>query len=453
MPWFMDKMPDGDAVHQVAQAYRAAHGAYTPYIQQTQTAHAATTQVWKGSGSDSHSRAVALTQQTANEHAGWLVAVADTLFVLGTMLKIVFVLQMAWLALQAASLLFGILTAGASVLETEGAAAAVEASITALRQAIETLLQNLARSLMASLTRLIIGASAGGLSGLGVGVYTAETKHLSGWNAVLTIFGDTVDGTLAGATVAVNPIALAGGGVGLLQDVTNAAIGGPTSFQNSIYQDIQATIGQAPLVGPSIASTFAPPSDLQTDFTNVTGDIFGMDGLSNFFPQPMPWKLRLDANGNPIDGVDTTQFTSGTATANGGIRNAKAYWDQLLQDHPEYFSPDNIARIQAGRSPVIDDQWLQYHPDQTYYNGQTLIHHHLDEGPTAVPLPSAMHSRQPWWGYWHPGRGGPGWIDPSTGQLGLYYRWIYSQAQWHGPFGGIFDSPPPIRPVAPGRLR
>ncbi|HLY31585.1 MAG TPA: hypothetical protein VKQ36_11185 [Ktedonobacterales bacterium] len=453
MSWFMDPMPDGDSVRMVAQSYRAAHGAYTPAIQKTQSVHDATTQVWKGPGSDSHTRLVSATQQTANEHAGWLVAIADVLFVLGTLLKIIFVLQMAWIAIQAAALLTGIFTLGASVAADEGIAAGIQASITALREAVTTLLQNLARSLMAAMTRLIIGASAGGLTGLGVGVYTAETKHLSGWGAVGTIFGDTLDGTLAGATVAVNPIALAGGGVGLLQDVSNAAIGGPDGFQNSIYEAIQGTIGQVPLFGSMVADTFAPPSDLQSDFTNITGDIFGMDGASNLLPKRMPWDLRVDANGNPVDGVDTTQFPNGRPTANGGIRNAQAYWNQLLDDHPEYFSPDNIARIQSGRGPIIDDQWLQYHPDQTYYNGQPLIHHHLDQGPTAVPLPQGMHARQPWWGYWHPGSGGPNWVDPTTGNLGNYYKWIFSRAQWHGPFGGIFDSPPPVRPVAPGRVR
>ena len=117
-----------------------------------------------------------------------------------------------------------------------------------------------------------------------------------------------------------------------------------------------------------------------------------------------------------------------------------------------------MARIQgdppyyAGpRAPVIDDQWLQYHPEQSYYYGQQLVHHHYLEGPTAIPLPEAFHSRQPWWGYWHPGRGGPDYIDPTTGDLGKYYRDLFGRAQRHGPFGGIFDGPPPLRPVQPGR--
>lgn len=233
MPWFMDTMPDGDMVHEVARSYQDAHANYLPHLQRTQTALSETLPAWSGAGSDAHSQAVALTQQHATEHAGWLVALANVFYVLGTLLKIIFVLQMAWLVIQAGTVLIGILTMGVGVLEGEGAAAAMEAVITALRQAISSMLQALARSLMASLTKLAIGGAAGGLVGLGVGINTVETNHLSGWQAVLTLGGDTFTGAGVGATIATNPYALLGTGIGIGQVTTQAALGNPTTAQDA----------------------------------------------------------------------------------------------------------------------------------------------------------------------------------------------------------------------------
>lgn len=233
MPWFMDPMPDGDSVHQVAQAYQSAHASYTPHIQTTTTALSATTPGWTGSGANAHAHATAVTQQTATEHAGWLVALADVFYVLGTLLKIIFILQMAWAAIQIGTAVIGILTLGAGVLEGEGAAAAMQAVITAVRQAVAALLKALAKTLMESLAKLAIGGAAGGLTGLAVGINTVETNHLSGWNAVLAIGGDTLTGAAVGATIATTPWALVGTGIGAGQVATQAALGAPTSAQDA----------------------------------------------------------------------------------------------------------------------------------------------------------------------------------------------------------------------------
>lgn len=283
MPWFMDPMPDGDSVHQVAQAYQTAHAAYTPHIQQTQTALDATTPVWSGPGSAAHSQVVALTQQRANEHAGWLVVMANVFYVLGTLLKIIFILQMAWLVIQGGTVLIGLLTMGLGVLEGEGAAAAVEAVITAVRQAISSLLQAMARALMASLTKLAIGGAAGGLTGLAVGINTVETNHLSGWNAVLAIGGDTFGGATAGAVIATNPWALAGTAVGVGQITTNAALGGQTSFEQGSAQWAQQALGGIPLVGGSLVSAFAAPTDVQGAFDTIIADTLAVGGVSEMF--------------------------------------------------------------------------------------------------------------------------------------------------------------------------
>ncbi len=32
---------------------------------------------------------------------------------------------------------------------------------------------------------------------------------------------------------------------------------------------------------------------------------------------------------------------------------------------------------------------------------KSLIHHHLDYGPSAIPIPKSVHGSQPGWGIWH----------------------------------------------------
>jgi hypothetical protein len=56
----------------------------------------------------------------------------------------------------------------------------------------------------------------------------------------------------------------------------------------------------------------------------------------------------------------------------------------------------------------VPDTFSKPFPEQAPYKGETIIHHHLDYGPTAIPLPETVHSRQPGWGIWHPDHaGGP----------------------------------------------
>jgi hypothetical protein len=115
-----------------------------------------------------------------------------------------------------------------------------------------------------------------------------------------------------------------------------------------------------------------------------------------------PYQVHID----PISGtgpmaLDTTTFTSGEPTLNGGLRDPRQFWNAWNNIYPETVSEANLARIQLGRSPIVDEQWLQTFPEQSGYLGDTLIHHHLDYGPNAIPLPRSLHSQQPGWGYWH----------------------------------------------------
>jgi hypothetical protein len=120
-----------------------------------------------------------------------------------------------------------------------------------------------------------------------------------------------------------------------------------------------------------------------------------------------PYFVRINpATGSGPIAIDSTTFTSGTQTLNGGIRNARQFWSQWSDAYPETLSGANVARIQMGQSPIVDDTWISEFPEHADYSGETLIHHHLDYGPDAIPLPGSVHSQQPGWGIWHPNHAG-----------------------------------------------
>ncbi|WP_083888459.1 MULTISPECIES: hydrolase [Pseudanabaena] len=59
---------------------------------------------------------------------------------------------------------------------------------------------------------------------------------------------------------------------------------------------------------------------------------------------------------------------------------------------PETISKSNQYRIeQLGLSPKVDNQWIKYYPDHANYKTQKLIHHHVDQGPYAIPVPQGTH--------------------------------------------------------------
>ena len=71
--------------------------------------------------------------------------------------------------------------------------------------------------------------------------------------------------------------------------------------------------------------------------------------------------------------------------------NRKYFWKQMLEKHSEYLSPKNQALIKRGWSPEVDKQWLKYHPEQELYEGDILVHHHIEQGPYAVGIPKSFH--------------------------------------------------------------
>lgn len=91
--------------------------------------------------------------------------------------------------------------------------------------------------------------------------------------------------------------------------------------------------------------------------------------------------------------IDMSGAPEGSAlTAFGHKRNGPWFWRQMRDSYPEYFSQDNIALIKKEKSPLIDDQWLKFHPSHKDFKGGKLIHHHIDQGVNATGFPEILHT-------------------------------------------------------------
>jgi hypothetical protein len=116
-----------------------------------------------------------------------------------------------------------------------------------------------------------------------------------------------------------------------------------------------------------------------------------------------PYQTHIDPKtGAPI-GVDTSKFTSKAAkeTLRGGTREAREYWKQYAKQFPDTLSDANKDLIRKRQSPVVDDKWLEQFPEHAPWKGDTIVHHHVDHGPIAQPLPEGLHRSKPHFRIWH----------------------------------------------------
>ena len=90
--------------------------------------------------------------------------------------------------------------------------------------------------------------------------------------------------------------------------------------------------------------------------------------------------------------VDMSAAPAGSSTnAAGHKRNGPWFWRQMLKKKPEMFSADNKQLIAEGLAPKADKTWLKHNPRHKNYVDDTLIHHHIDKGQFATPLPQTVH--------------------------------------------------------------
>lgn len=113
-------------------------------------------------------------------------------------------------------------------------------------------------------------------------------------------------------------------------------------------------------------------------------------------------KLAIDMRTHPNGERAEWEAKTGPFTAAGFRRDHRWYWKQALDRSPEMFSTANRDRIANGRSPLVDDTWEKFNPQDAAYNVKRvsdprrarLDHHHLAQGPIAVPMPHGRHQDQ-----------------------------------------------------------
>ncbi|WP_414718402.1 hypothetical protein [Thaumasiovibrio subtropicus] len=95
--------------------------------------------------------------------------------------------------------------------------------------------------------------------------------------------------------------------------------------------------------------------------------------------------------------MDTSKFTSGRTTMYGDIGNRRQFWRQWKDTFSGTLSSDNLYFVKSNRSPVVDEHWIDHFPEHADHLGDLIIHHHLDYGHSAIPLPKSLHSKRPGW--------------------------------------------------------
>ncbi|WP_317346655.1 RHS repeat-associated core domain-containing protein, partial [Phocaeicola plebeius] len=112
---------------------------------------------------------------------------------------------------------------------------------------------------------------------------------------------------------------------------------------------------------------------------------------------------RIDSDGNIDDPVeifwkhgayiDMAPAKSHTTTVKGFPRNSSYFWQEMINKHPEMLSEKNIALINANKSPIVDNIWVSHNPTHKNFVGEKLVHHHVEQGRFAVPIPEKVHQQ------------------------------------------------------------
>jgi len=105
--------------------------------------------------------------------------------------------------------------------------------------------------------------------------------------------------------------------------------------------------------------------------------------------------------------------TEANVTRLGITRNNPADWRATrdLWDNTGYgdiLSDANRAAVARGRTPVVDDAWVRYFPEDAGLLGERISMHHIGGGPITVPLPFTRHVDAHMPGGFGNNPGGPG---------------------------------------------
>jgi RHS repeat-associated protein len=175
-----------------------------------------------------------------------------------------------------------------------------------------------------------------------------------------------------------------------------AALGASQMFRNPVHQQmINATVADA-LIGrlsPTLALGLGAAGTATALSQGEYGEVAIGIAVSRLGAKAIAKSLPEDAWFPSKGWVDMRGAPKGSAkTAAGFPRNRKWFFKTLRESHPEFFSDYNKSRIARGLAPHVDDQWVQHFPEHALLPRKKLIHHHLEIGPWAAPLPEDAHS-------------------------------------------------------------
>lgn len=172
-------------------------------------------------------------------------------------------------------------------------------------------------------------------------------------------------------------------------------------------------------------------------YNPALGKFLSVDPLTQSYPHYTPYQFAgnnpikyIDLDGleevDPVDRfykttpqIDMTNAPGGSKlNAAGYARNGPWFWRQVLEAHPEMFSPDNVAKIKAGRAPIVNDKWIEFNPTHAEYKGGKLIHHHIEQGRIAAGIPEKVHTD--FFSKLHPNLKGSGLMNKALGIFGLF---------------------------------
>ncbi len=211
---------------------------------------------------------------------------------------------------------------------------------------------------------------------------------------------------LAGSYI---PLAYAANAAGIVFDVSpeeeHALVNGSVAIWGAAASVAGAGAGRQPQYNTTQPTAIVPAATMVTPASAAP--------TTSYTPYAIP--VSPGTRGpDPRLTVDTRTFDptmfGSTVTANGGIRNSFQFWQQFDQQAPEAISHTNRMLMngfnprtwepQMPSAPRVDSQFIESFPQYGGYSGDRLLHHHIGEGPIAVPVPGQTHigSGGPWHG-------------------------------------------------------
>jgi hypothetical protein len=210
---------------------------------------------------------------------------------------------------------------------------------------------------------------------------------------------------------------------GIIGGTIGASVGGPLGSAGGFIGGTSGEIAKELVTNLGVNETLADSLQFGIDFlggkafVNI-GEII-LKNLPETFLKDLPTKFEymakgilndmkeykfVDKEGNiifegkikDIIGTETIKMpyvgsNFEKSNAAGYLRDANYFGQEFLKKYPEMLSEENRARILAGKSPIVDEVWIRYHPNQKSFLGEKLEHHHINNLGEATYIPQTLH--------------------------------------------------------------